>query len=78
MLSVSAYKSQVLLYRLDVNLLGKSSASKVIIDLIPMVIKFLNNLTARSIFYNIMTKKKTLFLFCVKFRLSLKKYKFSQ
>nr|XP_022325601.1 uncharacterized protein LOC111125774 isoform X2 [Crassostrea virginica] len=28
MLSVSAYKSQVLLYRLDVNLLGKSSASK--------------------------------------------------
>ena len=29
MLSVSAYKSQVLLYRLDVNLLGKSSASKV-------------------------------------------------
>lgn len=31
MLSVSAYKSQVLLYRLDVNLLGKSSASKVII-----------------------------------------------
>ena len=29
MLSVSAHKSQVLLYRLDVNLLGKSSASKV-------------------------------------------------
>lgn len=43
MLSVSAYKSQVLLYRLDVNLLGKSSASKVIIDLIPMVVKFLYN-----------------------------------
>lgn len=72
MLSVSAYKSQVLLYRLDVNLLGKSSASKVIIDLIPMVVKFLYN-EQELFFYNIMTKKKTLFLFCVKFRLSLKK-----